>query len=233
MTARGGSLSLNLQHTIPCLAAGRQMRVTGIIWLRPTRRWRKGDSNLGPSRGSAARDERGDGKFVDHVRCASSATRTAPPCSVRSLNFRINRRIPEACDAVTPPSPLSCNCAQYSKNVRRRQRAATRARNQREAMLHEAHCSIDRRAYPARNDRRRSNALMKGRVSNAGAFGHPIFARRAAGLLRTIARAARDAGLDRRRHQHRAAERGGAILVALARSAATGDAGGPNGGGAA
>src|SRR5271165_5952386 len=37
--------------------------------------------------------------------------------------------------------------------------------------------------------------------------------------LLAIAGAARDAGLERRRHQHRAAEQGRAILVALARSA--------------
>ena len=49
------------------------------------------------------------------------------------LNFGINRRIPKAGYAVGPPSPLFCNCARYSKNVRWRQRAATRARNQREA----------------------------------------------------------------------------------------------------
>jgi hypothetical protein len=35
-----------------------------------------------------------------------------------------------------------------------------------------------------------------------------------------------DAGLDRRRHQHRAAKQGGALPVALAGSATTGDAGG-------
>jgi hypothetical protein len=38
------------------------------------------------------------------------------------------------------------------------------------------------------------------------------FARRAAGLLRLAGRATHYAGLDRRRHQHRASERGGTML---------------------
>src|SRR3954451_20465689 len=65
---------------------------------------------------------------------------------------------------------------------------------------------------------------IKGRICDAAAFGYPIFARRVAGLLRAIARTARDTGLDRRRHQRRAAEPGRAVCVALAGFAAAGDA---------
>ena len=56
-------------------------RKSGSHW---THRWRKGDSNLRSLSRLRGDGRAQHGKFVDHVQCALSGTRSARPCLVRS-----------------------------------------------------------------------------------------------------------------------------------------------------